>query len=154
MAITGGSRIGCFLDRNSGGSFRHCCANSYSFVRNISSASDRDHQGKTARQPRRFAGIRSWPHAVRPEIRKRIRFRRARPDQDHSRGNSSAAHVGRVLDRNVDNFFAETEQVAFCVRNVCRQSIFQTIRSSKVAYSPTWTLSSSASAARIFSRFR
>ena len=27
--------------------------------------------------------------------------------------------VGRlVLDRNVDNFFAETEQVAFCVRNV------------------------------------
>ncbi len=27
--------------------------------------------------------------------------------------------VGRlVLDHNVDNFFAETEQVAFCVRNV------------------------------------
>jgi catalase len=29
--------------------------------------------------------------------------------------------VGRmVLDRNVDNFFAETEQAAFCVRNVVR----------------------------------
>jgi catalase len=39
--------------------------------------------------------------------------------QAHPRGAGAGARVGRlVLDRMVDNFFAETEQVAFCTQNV------------------------------------
>ena len=49
-----------------------------------------------------------------------LRLRRARPDEDHPRGGRCRSDaIGRlVLDRVVDNFFAETEQVAFCTQNV------------------------------------
>ena len=43
--------------------------------------------------------------------------------------------VGRlVLNRNPDNFFAETEQVAFCVAHVVPASTSRTIRCSRVAF--------------------
>ena len=49
----------------------------------------------------------------------RFDVRRARPHQDHPRGAVPVRRVGRlVLDRVVDNFFAETEQVAFCTQNI------------------------------------
>ncbi len=48
--------------------------------------------------------------------------------------------VGRlVLNRTVDNFFAETEQVAFCTQNVVPGSTSRTIRFSKDATSPIST---------------
>ena len=49
--------------------------------------------------------------------------------------------VGRlVLDRNVDNFFAETEQVAFCTAERRRPaSTSPTTRCSRAATSPTST---------------
>ena len=48
--------------------------------------------------------------------------------------------VGRmVLDRNPDNFFAETEQVAFCTSDVVPASISRTIRCCRAATSPIWT---------------
>ena len=44
--------------------------------------------------------------------------------------------VGRlVLDRCVDNFFAETEQVAFCTNNIVPGIDFTTIRCCKAATS-------------------
>jgi catalase len=55
--------------------------------------------------------------------------------------------VGRlVLDRVVDNFFAETEQVAFCTQNVVPGIDF-TSRCCRAATSPTWIPSSSGWAA-------
>ncbi len=55
--------------------------------------------------------------------------------------------VGRlVLDRRVDNFFAETEQVAFCTQNIVPGIDFRTIRCCKAATSPTSTRSSNGSA--------
>jgi catalase len=48
--------------------------------------------------------------------------------------------VGRlVLDRVVDNFFAETEQVAFCTQNVAPVSTSPTTRCCRAGTSPTWT---------------
>ena len=55
--------------------------------------------------------------------------------------------IGRmVLDRNPDNFFAETEQVAYCPANVVPGSTSPTIRCSRGAYSPISTRRSRASA--------
>ncbi len=63
--------------------------------------------------------------------------------------------VGRlVLDRNVDNSFSETEQVAFCVRNVVPGIDSPTILYCRVAYFRISTRSSSAWAVRTSSRFR
>ena len=57
--------------------------------------------------------------------------------------------VGRLtLDRNPTNFFAETEQVAFCTAHVPRASTSPTTRCSRRATSPTSTPSSPGSAAR------
>ena len=48
--------------------------------------------------------------------------------------------VGRlVLDRMPDNFFAETEQVAFMTKTFLRESAFPTTLYSKDAISPTST---------------
>ncbi len=48
--------------------------------------------------------------------------------------------IGRmVLDRWPDNFFAETEQVAFCPANVPPASTSATTRCCRAACSPTWT---------------
>ena len=50
--------------------------------------------------------------------------------------------VGRlVLDRCVDNFFAETEQVAFCTDNIVPGIDFRTTRCSKGAIFPISILS-------------
>ncbi len=50
--------------------------------------------------------------------------------------------VGRmVLNRNPDNFFAETEQVAFCTRTSCRASTSATTRCCRAAIHPTSTRS-------------
>ena len=66
-----------------------------------------------------FPGVGTGPAAFRSGIRRQVRLRRARRDQDHPRGAGSHPPVGRlVLDRCVDNFFAETEQVAFCTQNI------------------------------------
>jgi catalase len=53
-----------------------------------------------------------------------------------------------VLDRVVDNFFAETEQVAFCTQNVVPGIDFTNDPLLQGATSPTSTRSSSGSAAR------
>ncbi len=64
---------------------------------------------------RRLSRMGVWRSGVRSENRGRVRLRRPRSHQDHSRGNRFPIEVvGRmVLDRNPVNFFAETEQVAF-----------------------------------------
>ena len=51
---------------------------------------------------------------------RRLQLRHPRRDEDHSRGAGARCDaVGRmVLNRNPDNFFAETEQVAFCTAHV------------------------------------
>ena len=57
--------------------------------------------------------------------------------------------VGRlVLDRRVDNFFAETEQVAFCTQNVVPGSTSRTTRCSRGGTSRTSTPRSSGWAGR------
>ena len=46
--------------------------------------------------------------------RAQVRLRPARSHQDHSRGRRAGDDIGKmVLNRNPENFFAETEQVAF-----------------------------------------
>jgi catalase len=66
--------------------------------------------------------------------------------------------VGRlVLDRVVDNFFAETEQVAFCTQNIVPASIFRMTHCCKAATFRISTLSSSvwvAPISRIFQSMR
>ena len=57
-----------------------------------------------------------------------------------------------TLNRNPDNFFAETEQVAFCPGHMCRVSISRTIRCCKAACSRTRIRRSAGSAARTFTR--
>ena len=53
------------------------------------------------------------------DFAEKFRLRRPGRDQAHPRGDVPVRLVGRmVLDRRVDNFFAETEQVAFCTQNV------------------------------------
>jgi catalase len=48
--------------------------------------------------------------------------------------------VGRmVLDRYPDNFFAETEQVAYCPANMCRGSTSPTTRCCRAGCSPIST---------------
>ena len=69
---------------------------------------------------RRLPGMGTMPADIRPGICRRLRLRRARSDQAHSRGTACRrSPVGRlVLDRMPDNFFAETEQVAFMTQNI------------------------------------
>ena len=58
--------------------------------------------------------------AVLGEAGRELQLRRARRDQDRSRG-ARAAHARRAAwcsNRNPDNFFAETEQVAFCAAHI------------------------------------
>jgi catalase len=63
--------------------------------------------------------------------------------------------VGRMtLNRNVDNFFAETEQVAFLPSNVIPASISATIRCSRGACFPISTRRSRAWAPPISTRSR
>ena len=63
-----------------------------------------------------------WELAVQlftEEAGGQVQLRRARLDQAHPRGAGAAAPIGRmVLNRNPDNFFAETEQVAFCTAHI------------------------------------
>jgi catalase len=48
-----------------------------------------------------------------------VELRRARRHQDRARGAGAAAHRGaHGADRNPDNFFAETEQIAFCTQHI------------------------------------
>ncbi len=62
--------------------------------------------------------------------------------------------IGRmVLDRNPDNFFAETEQVAFHPGHVVPGSISRTIRCCRGGFSPTQIRSSSGSEVRTSTRF-
>ena len=62
--------------------------------------------------------------------------------------------VGRlVLNRNPDNFFAETEQVAFCAAHVVPGSTSPTTPSSPDVSTLTPTLKLRASAVRIFTKF-
>ena len=58
--------------------------------------------------------------AVLREAGRELQLRRARRDQARSRGAGAAdARSGKmVLNRNPDNFFAETEQVAFCAAHI------------------------------------
>ena len=64
----------------------------------------------------RLPGVGAGPAAVRRGVRRPVRLRRARRRPSSSRRSwCRSAAVGRmVLDRWPDNFFAETEQVAFC----------------------------------------
>jgi catalase len=63
--------------------------------------------------------------------------------------------IGRmVLDRWPDNFFAETEQVAFCPANVPPGIDFSNDPLLQGACSPTWTPSCCAWAARTSTRSR
>ncbi len=72
----------------------------------------RDHDGHASRMGARRP-------AVRRGLRRQLRVRRPRFDQADPRGADPARdHRTLVLDRVVDNFFAETEQVAFCTQNV------------------------------------
>ena len=51
-------------------------------------------------------------------------------DQDHSRRLVPVRRIGKLtLNRNPDNFFAETEQVLFTLATLCPESISPTIRS-------------------------
>ena len=53
------------------------------------------------------------------EQAEKLQFRRARRHQAHSGRTCAGAPSGKmVLNRNPDNFFAETEQVAFCTAHV------------------------------------
>ncbi len=63
--------------------------------------------------------------------------------------------VGRlVLDRNPDNFFAETEQVAFLPPTSCRGSIFPTTRCCRDGCFPISTRRNRGWARRISTRSR
>ena len=67
-----------------------------------------------------FPGMGARPAAVRRRIRRRVRRSTCstRPSSSPKKTCRSGI-VGRlVLDRCVDNFFAETEQVAFCTQNI------------------------------------
>jgi catalase len=74
--------------------------------------------------PPRPVGTRSRPATSRiragaADLHRRtgraVQLRHPGRDQAHPRGAGAGAPVGRmVLNRNPDNFFAETEQVAFC----------------------------------------
>ena len=62
----------------------------------------------------RLPGVRVLGAGLRREDRREVPLRRPRPDQDHPGGSGTLQPLGRmVLDRNAENFFAETEQVAF-----------------------------------------
>ena len=69
---------------------------------------------------RRLPGVGARRAAVRRRLRRRVRLRRPRRHQARSpRSSCRCGAIGRlVLDRTVDNFFAETEQVAFCTQNI------------------------------------
>ena len=61
--------------------------------------------------------------------------------------------VGKmVLNRNPDNFFAETEQVAFCAAHIVPGLDFSAIRCSPEGFIPTRTRRSRASVAPTFTR--
>ena len=65
------------------------------------------------------AGTSQWEFCLQTftqEQAGRLRFRRAGPDQTHPEEVIPLRVVGPhgVSDRNPDNFFAETEQVAYC----------------------------------------
>jgi catalase len=61
----------------------------------------------------------SWACRSSPRTGRGLQLRRARRHQADSRRTGAGAPVGRmVLNRNPDNFFAETEQVAFCTAHV------------------------------------
>ena len=78
-----------------------------------------DRRGRLSR-----VGIRSSAFDGTPTIQ----FRHAGRHQDDPRGTGPGTPVGRmVLDRNPDNFFAETEQVAFCTHMSFPESISATI---------------------------
>ena len=69
---------------------------------------------------RQLPGVRAGPADRRGEGRVRVRLRPARPDEAHPRGaRAGRQRVGKLtLNRNPDNFFAETEQVAFHIGHV------------------------------------
>jgi catalase len=68
---------------------------------------------------RRFPRMGAWPPDRRGKGRDEVRLRYSRSDEDHSRGAGSVRRVGKmVLNRNPDNYFAETEQVAFHLGHV------------------------------------
>ena len=69
---------------------------------------------------RRLPGMGAGRAALRRGVRREVRLRRARRDQDHPRGAGAgaAASAGWSSTACVDNFFAETEQVAFCTQNI------------------------------------
>jgi len=82
------------------------------------------------------------------EFADQIRVRRPRPTKIIPEELVPVRRVGRlVLDRLVDNFFAETEQVASARRTSCPASDFTNDRCCRAATSPTSTPSSSGSAA-------
>ena len=68
------------------------------------------------------ATIPQWDFGVQlfdEDFAEQLPLRRPRRDQDHPRGGRAVRIVGRLtLDRCVDNFFAETEQVAFQTGNI------------------------------------
>ena len=83
--------------------------------------------------------------SFRRPARRQIRFRCAGRHQAHPRRADPVAR-GRAAwcwTASVDNFFAETEQVAFCTQISCRASTSPTIRCCKAATFPIWTPSSS-----------
>ena len=69
---------------------------------------------------RRVPGVGARPADVHRGAGGEVQLRRARRDQDRARGaGAGAARSARmVLNRNPDNFFAETEQVAFCTAHI------------------------------------
>ena len=70
---------------------------------------------KPARIPNGSSGVQVFTE----EAGREVQLRRARCHQDRARGTGAGAPVGRmVLNRNPDNFFAETEQVAFCTAHI------------------------------------
>ncbi len=93
--------------------------------------------------------------ALRRGVRREVRLRRPRRDQaDPGRDPPAARHRQMVLDRNVDNYFAETEQVAFRTSNVVPGIDFTNDPLLQGRISPTSTRRSRASADRTTTRSR
>ena len=70
---------------------------------------------------RRLPGMGRSACSVRPGDRRRARLRHPRRDQAHPRGDRAAdgRSAGWCSTASPDNFFAETEQVAFCPATSC-----------------------------------
>ena len=106
---------------------------------------------------RRLSRMGAGPADLHRGAGREVQLRRARcRPRSCPRSWCRCSPVGRmVLNRNPDNFFAETEQVAFCAAHIVPgPRLHQRSAARRAAFIPTWTRRSRGSAGLTSTRFR